>query len=50
MLTEAKWQAQQKLKSWRCFNCGIQGHFVQDYRKPMEEALLTNSDEEVMLL
>jgi hypothetical protein len=23
MLTEAKWQAQQKSKSWRCFNCGI---------------------------
>jgi hypothetical protein len=50
MLMEAKWQAQQKSKSWRCFNCSIQGHFVQDYRKPMEEALLTNADEEAMLL
>jgi DNA-directed RNA polymerase subunit N (RpoN/RPB10) len=38
------------LKPWRCFNCGIQDHFVQDYRKLIEEALLANDNEEAMLL
>jgi hypothetical protein len=54
MLTEAEWQARQKLKKssiGRCFNCGVRSHFTRDCRQPKkEEALLANANEEATLL
>jgi hypothetical protein len=54
MLTEAEWQARQKLKKssiGRCFNYGVRGHFARDcYKLKKEEALLANADEEATLL
>jgi hypothetical protein len=54
MLTEAEWQARQKLKKssiGRCFNCSVRSHFTRDCRQPKKEkAWLANADEEATLL